>query len=77
MKLDYRENKRWTSLDGCVKQIKNTEVNYIPASINGQRLAKFTYLGSTLPRAAHIEDVVTARTAKTSVAFARLRGYIW
>ena len=36
-------------------------------------VVKFTYLGSTLSRAVHIDDEVTARTAKASVAFGRLR----
>ena len=45
--------------------------------MNGQRLQvvdKFTYLGSTLSRARHIDDKVTVRIAKASVAFGRLRG---
>ena len=45
-------------------------------TVNGQKLQvvdKFTYLGSTLSRAVHIDDEVTARTAKASVAFGRLR----
>ena len=48
--------------------------------MNGQKLKvvdKFTYLGSTLSRAVHIDDEVTARTAKASVAFGRLRTNIW
>ena len=43
------------------------------ATVNRQRLQfvdNFTYLGSTLSRAVHIHDEVTARIAKTSVAFA-------
>ena len=32
---------------------------------------KFTYMGSTISRAVHIDDEVTARTAKASVAFGR------
>ena len=47
---------------------------------NGQKLEvvdKFTYLGSTLSRAVHIDDEVTARTAKASVAFGRLRKNVW
>ena len=46
----------------------------------GQKLQvvdKFTYLGSTLSRAVHIDDEVTARTVKASVAFGRLRTNIW
>ena len=45
-------------------------------TVNGQKLKvidKFTYLGSTLFRAVHIDDEVTARTAKASVAFGSLR----
>ena len=38
---------------------------------------KFTYLGSTLSRAVHIDDEVTARTAKASVAFGRLLTNVW
>ena len=62
---------------------KMTEVVHQPASakpyteptitVNGQKLQvvdKFTYLGSTLSRAVHIDDEVTARTAKASVALA-------
>ena len=43
-------------------------------TVNGQKLKvvdKFTYLGSTLSRAVHIDDEVTARIAKASVAFGR------
>ena len=42
-----------------------------------QVVDKFTYLGSTLSRAVHIDDEVTARTAKASVAFGRLRTNVW
>ena len=48
--------------------------------MNGQKLQvvdKFTYLGSTLSRAVHIDDEVTARTAKASLAFGRLRTNVW
>ena len=48
--------------------------------MNGQKLKvvdKFTYLGSTLSRAVHIDDEVTARTTKASVAFGRLRANVW
>ena len=38
---------------------------------------KFTYLGSSLFRAMHIDDEVTARIAKASVAFGRLRANVW
>ena len=43
--------------------------------MNGQTLQVvdiFTYLGSTRSRAVRINDEVTARTAKASVAFCRL-----
>ena len=69
---------------------KKTEVVHPPApgkpyseptiTVNGQKLQvvdKFTYLGSTLSRAVHIDDEVTARTAKASVAFGRLRTNVW
>ena len=48
--------------------------------MNGQKLQvvdKFTYFGSTLSGAVHIDDEVTARTAKASVAFGRLRTNVW
>ena len=48
--------------------------------MNGQKLQvvdKFTYLGSTLSRAVHIDDELRARTAKASVAFGRLRTNVW
>ena len=38
---------------------------------------KFIYLGSTLSRAVHIDDEITARIAKASVAFGRLRANVW
>ena len=44
--------------------------------MNGQNLqvvGRFTNLGNTLSRAVHIDDEVTARTAKASVAIGRLR----
>ena len=49
-------------------------------TVNGQKrqvVDKFTYLGSTLSRAVYIDDEVTARTAKASVAFGRLRTKVW
>ena len=49
-------------------------------TVNGQKLQvvdKFTYLGSNLSRAAYTDDEVTARTAKASVAFGRLRTNVW
>ena len=70
--------------------IKKTEVVYQPSpgkpyneptiTVKGQRLQvvdKFTYLGSTLSRGVHIDDEVTARIAKASAAFGRLRESIW
>ena len=42
-----------------------------------QVVDKFTYLGRTLSRAVHIDDEATARTAKASVAFGRLRTNVW
>ena len=48
--------------------------------MNGEKLKvvdKFTYLGNTLSRAVHIDDEVTARIAKASVAFGRLRANVW
>ena len=48
--------------------------------MKGQRLQavdKFTYLGNTLSRVVHIDDEVSARIAKASAAFGRLRGSIW
>ena len=58
---------------------KKTEVVHLPApgkpyneptiTVNGQKLKvvdKFTYLGSTLSRAVHIDDEITARIAKAS-----------
>ena len=70
--------------------IKKTDVVYQPApgkpykeptiTVKGQRLQvvdKFTYLGSTLSRVVHIDDEVSARIAKASAAFGRLRGSIW
>ena len=69
---------------------KKTEVVHQPApgkpyneptiTVNGQKLKvvdKFTYLGSTLSRAVHIDDEITARIAKASVTFGRLRANVW
>ena len=69
---------------------KKTEAVHQPApgkpyseptiTVNGQKLQvvdKFTYLESTLSRAVHIDDEVTGRTAKASVAFGRLCTNIW
>ena len=44
-------------------------------TVNGQKLKvvdEFTYLGSTLSKAVHIDDEVTAR-----IAFGRLRTNVW
>ena len=49
-------------------------------TVNGHKLPvvdKFSYLGSTLFRAVHIDDEVTARTARASIAFGRLRTIVW
>ena len=69
---------------------KKTEAVHQPApgkpyneptiTVNGQNLKvvdKFTYLESTLSRAVHIDDEVTARIAKASVAFGRPRANVW
>ena len=65
---------------------RKTEVVHQPApgkpyneptiTVNGQKqkvIDKFTYLGSTISRTVHIDDEVTTRIAKASVAFGRLR----
>ena len=67
-----------------------TEVAHQPApgntyneptiNVNGQKLKvvdNFIYLGSTLSRAVHIDDEVTARIAKAGGAFGRLRANVW
>ena len=49
-------------------------------TVNGQKLQvvdKFTYLESTLSIAVHFDDEIIARTTKVSVAFGRLRTYVW
>ena len=69
---------------------KKTEVVHQPVpgkpnseptiTVNVQKLQVvdiYTYLGSTLYRAVHIDDEVTARTSKASVAFGRLRTNVW
>ena len=69
---------------------KKTEVVHQPApgkpyseptiTVNGQKLEvvdKFSYFGSTLSRAVHIDYEVTAKTAKVSVVFSRLRTNVW
>ena len=68
---------------------QKTEVVHQPApgkpydeptiTVNGHKLKvvdKFTYLGSTLSRAMHIDDEATARIAKASVAFGRFRASV-
>ena len=48
--------------------------------VNGQKLQvldKFTFLGSTLYRAVHIDDEVTARNEKASETFGRIRTNGW
>ena len=80
------------SCDNCDLTIstKKTEFVHRPApgkpynepiiTVNGQKLKvidKFTYLGSSLSRAVHMDDEVTARIAKASVAFGRLRANVW
>ena len=55
-------------------------MDQVSITVNGQKLKvvdKFTYLGSTLSRAVHIDDEITARIAKASVAFGRLRANVW
>ena len=69
--------------------IKNTEVVYQPApgkpykeptiTVKGQRLQvvdKFTYLGSTLSRAMHIDDEVNTRIAKATKLVQHLADYV-
>ena len=68
---------------------KETEVIYQPApgkpcseptiTMNGQTLQvvdQITYLGSALSRAVHTNDEATAKSAKASVAFGRLRAHV-
>ena len=48
--------------------------------MNGQKpkiVDKFNYLGSTLSRAVHIDDEVTARIANASVACGKLHANVW
>ena len=48
--------------------------------MNEQKLKlvdKFTYLGTTLSRAVHIDDEITARPAPASVAFGSPRENVW
>lgn len=75
---------------GLTISTKKTEVLYQPAPgkpyteptifVNGQKLSavdRFTYLGSTLSRAVHIDDEVNIRIVKASAAFGRLRDSVW
>ena len=69
--------------------IKKTEVVHQAApgkpyneptiTVNGQKLKVVdkVYLGSTLTRPLHISDEVTARIAKASMTFGRLRANVW
>ena len=81
-----RMSKAFDNFQLTISIIKETEAIHQPALgkpyseptiiVNGQKLQvvdKFTYLGSTLSSAVHTGDEVTARTAKASVAFGRLR----
>ena len=69
---------------------KKTEVVHQPApgkpynepsfKVNGEKLKVVeivNYMGSTLSRAVHVDDEVTARIAKASVAFGRFRANVW
>ena len=75
---------------GLTISTKKTEVLYQPAPgkpyteptihVNNQKLSavdKFTYLGSTLSRAVHIDDEINTRIGKASAAFGRLRDSVW
>lgn len=75
---------------GLTISTSKTEVLHQPApgedylepsiTVNGQKLRnvdRFTYLGSTLSQAVHIDDEVYTRIAKASVAFGRLRSNVW
>ena len=42
-----------------------------------QVVDKFTYLGGTFVREVYIDEKVTIRNAKTSVAYGRLRANVW
>ena len=66
-----------TKIRGCTPPGKPYNEPII--TVNGQKLNivdKFTYQGSTLSRALHIDVDVTVRIAKTSVAFRRLRANV-
>ena len=75
---------------GLTISTSKTEVMHQPAPgmpynepsilVKGKRLEvvdKFVYLGSTLSRAVNIDEEVTARIAKASSAFGRLKGNVW
>lgn len=75
---------------GLTISTKKTEVLHQPApsapytepsiSVNGQKLAvadRFVYLGSTLSRAANIDEEVVYRIARASAAFGRLKDQVW
>ena len=57
------------------QHLENRTMN--PPSPKLKIVDKFIYLGSTLSRAVHIDDEVTARIAKASVAFGRLCANVW
>ena len=47
-------------------------------TVNGQKLKTVDkFMGSNLSRAVHIEDEVTVKIAKASMAFGRLRANVW
>ena len=55
---------------------------YVPPVISTgdcvlEAVDKFTYLGSTLSREATIDEEISNRTAKASIAFGRLRERLW
>ncbi|XP_005102894.1 uncharacterized protein LOC101847595 [Aplysia californica] len=75
---------------GLTINTKKTEVLYESAPgqpytvphimVKGQKLQAadhFTYLGSTLSRAVHIDAEINTRVAKASAAFGRLRKNVW
>ena len=58
----------------------NQDLDNCTITVNGQNLKvgdKFTYLRITLFRVVHIDNEVTARIAKASVTFGRLRANAW
>ena len=75
---------------GLTISIKKTEVLHQPApgktyvaptiTVNNEELNvvdRFTYLGSTLSQAVHIDDEINTRIARASSAFGRLRTNVW